>query len=153
MATPTALQQGDVAIFQTNDEGDILVQGGVVEMTGGLEVAAYLALFGGNVEDDGSSGNALQYWGNIGETSPARKQVSRTQHIINGLPATTGNLKRVEDAAKLDLQFFITDKIASSVTVTVGMPAVKRIRITIAIDAFGFESVFEFTENWEASIT
>ena len=46
-------QQGDVLLFQTVDDGEINIENGVVEMSGGLETAAYLSLYGGNEDDDG----------------------------------------------------------------------------------------------------
>ena len=50
-------QEGDVLLFQTNDEGDIESIDGVVTMSGGLETMFYLSIFGGNEDDDATSGN------------------------------------------------------------------------------------------------
>ena len=47
------IQQGDVKLIQTNDDGDINIINGVTEMSGGLETTVYLALFGGNEDDNG----------------------------------------------------------------------------------------------------
>lgn len=146
------LQQGDVKLFQTDDNGDISVIDGVVEMSGGLETAAYLSLFGGNDDDDGRDGNPLEWWGNIGENIQARQYRSETQNLIQGLPATTGNLQRIEDAAKRDLDWFLSVGVASSVAVGVIIPGLNRIKITIEIEANGEESSFSFTENWKAAV-
>ena len=40
-------QQGDVRLFQTNDGGEITVENGLVEMSGGLETCAFVDM--GNV--------------------------------------------------------------------------------------------------------
>lgn len=143
-------QQGDVKLFQTTNDGDISVTGGIVAMSGGLETAAYLSLFGGNENDDGRPDNVLNWWGNIGEDDLSRKYRSETQNLLRALPATTHNLLRVEDAANIDLAWFLTEKVASSVTVTVGIPGINKIRIVVDIEANGVESTFEFTENWKA---
>lgn len=144
-------QQGDILLFQTTDDGEINVEDGIVEMSGGLETAVYLSLFGGNEDDNGLSDTNLIYWGNIDEIDPARQYRSETQHLLQSIPTTTGNLRRIEDAANRDLAWFIEKKIASSVTVTVSIPGLNKIKIVINIEAQGEESSFEFVENWKAS--
>lgn len=144
-------QQGDVKLFQTDNEGDIEVRDGVVEMSGGLETAAYLSLFGGNEDDDGRGDSPATWWGNLGETDEARQYRSETQNILRALPATSGNLRRVEDAARRDLQWFTVYRVASALSVSASMPGVNRVKITVNIEAYGDESRFEFVENWKAS--
>ena len=39
------MQDGDVLLFQTKDDGDISITDGIVQMTQGLETAVYLSLF------------------------------------------------------------------------------------------------------------
>lgn len=145
-----AAQQGDVSLFQTDNEGDITVEGGIVTMSGGLETSAYLSLFGGDEDDDGRADNPANWWANIDEVDPAKEYHSETQNLLQALPATTGNLRRIEDAANRDLAWFITDKVASSVNVVAGIPGINRIKLTIDIEANGEESSFEFVENWKA---
>lgn len=146
-----AEQQGDVLLFQTDDDGEINVVDGIVEMSGGLETAAYLSLFGGNEDDDGRDSNPANWWGNRDEVDPARQYRSETQHLLQSIPATTGNLRRVEDAAVRDLAWFVQSGAASSVSVVASIPGVNRIKLTIDIEAQGVESSFEFVENWKAS--
>lgn len=143
-------QQGDVLLIQTNDDGEITVVNGVAEMTGGFETAVYLSLFGGNEDDDGRSENPLKWWGNLDEVDPVLKYISKTQNILQALPATSANLKRVEDAIKEDLQWLLDKNVASSVTVAANIPALNKLKIVVEIEARGEESRFEFTENWRA---
>lgn len=144
-------QQGDILLFQTDDDGDIIVEGGVVEMTGGFETAAYVSLFGGNEDDDGRDDNEFKWWGNLGVTDPAERYVSETQNLLQALAATSANLRRVEDAAKRDLQWFLDKNIASSVTVEATIPGINRLKLIVNIEANGEESQFEFVENWKAA--
>ncbi len=144
-------QQGDINLFQTNDDGDIIVENGLVRMTGRFGTAAYLSLFGGNEDDDGSQDNSHGWWGNIDEVDPAERYVSETQNILESLPATSANLRRVEDAVRRDLQWFLVKNIANTVTVAVSIPAINRLKIVITIEAQGEEEEFEFTENWKAA--
>lgn len=144
-------QQGDVSLFQTDDGGEITVENGLVEMSGGLEAAAYLSMFGGNEDDNGQPRNAASWWGNLDETDPSRQYRSETQYLLQSIPAITSNLRRIEDAAGRDLAWFITEKAASSVEVVATIPGINRVKISISIEATGEESNFEFTENWKAS--
>lgn len=142
----------DVRLYQTDDGGEMEIVDGVVILSPGLETAAYLSLFGGNEADDGRKDSASQYWGNLGETDPARQYRSETQHLLRALPATSGNLKRVEDAANRDLAWFLSERVASSVAVSVALVGLNRVSFTITIEAVGTESRFEFVENWKASV-
>ena len=143
-------QQGDILLFQTDDGGDIAVEDGLVRMSGGLETAAYLSLFGGNEGDDGRERSPANWWGNLGQ--PAERQYrSGTQHLLQSIPATSGNLRRIEDAASRDLAWFTEQKVASSVTVSASIPGVNRVQVSIVIEAVGVESDFTFVNNWKSS--
>jgi phage gp46-like protein len=144
-------QQGDVLLYQTDDDGDITVEGGTVTMSGGLETAAYLSLFGGNEDDDGRDDNPLNWWGNIDEVEPANRYRSETQNLLQAIVATSANLLRVEAAAQRDLAWLLSERVASSVTVSASIPALNRVRLTITIEANGVESDFDFVENWKAA--
>ena len=146
------MQQGDVLLEQTDDGGEITVVNGVITMSGGLETAAYLSLFGGNGDDDGRKGNPKTWWGNLLEISPAKKYISETQHLLQSIPAVSASLRKIEDAAKKDLNWFLTESIASSVTVLASIPDLNKITLTVIIEAVGNESEFEFTENWKAGV-
>lgn len=146
------LQQGDVLLFQTNDDGEINVENGIVEMSGGLESAAYLSLFGGNEQDDGRLGSEETWWGNVIEPVLTRRQRSETQYLLRSLPLTSFNLPRVQDAATRDLAWFLTDNVASSVTVLASIPKANTLNLIITIEAKGEESRFEFTQNWKAAL-
>ena len=137
-------QQGDVLLFQTVDDGEINIENGLVEMSGGLETAAYLSMFGGD-ED------LKEWWGNLEETEPARKYRSETQNLLQSIPATSGNLRRIEQAATRDLAWFLELKVASSVDVSASIPSINHVSITVVIEAEGVQSEFNFVENWEAT--
>jgi len=132
-------QQGDILLFQTDDDGEINVNDGIVEMSGGLETTAYLSLFGGN--EDGS-----EWWGNLSENEPSKKYNSETQNLLLSIPATSGNLKRIEDSVNRDLAWFLEKKLATSITASVSIIALNTIKIIIDID----QTTFEFIENWRA---
>lgn len=142
-------QQGDVRLFQTNDNGNISVDAGIVAMDGGLETAAYLSLFGGNHLDDLSQNTPFSWWGNIGETDTAFQYRSLFQWAKTQYPLTSGNLVRFEDAAKRDLQWFLDKQIASEVNVSATIPGLNTLALDVEILAYGQRNQFRFTENWE----
>lgn len=144
-----AAQQGDVILCQTLDDGEISVAAGSVAMSGGLETAAYLSLFGGNEDDDGSDGNPANWWGNIDETRAEREYHSETQNLLQGLPATANNLQRVEAAAGRDLAWMVSVGAATDIEVVATIPAINRVKLTIDIDG---DQTLEFVENWQAAL-
>jgi phage gp46-like protein len=141
----------DVLLFQTNDNGEVEIESGLVTLTPGLDTAAYLSLFGGNWKDDGSQNNRQTWWGNLGEQDPSRRYRSETQYLLGTIPATSRNLRRVEDAAARDLQWLLDESIASSLTVSASLIGLNRVKIEITIRAEGDEAQFDYTENWRAS--
>jgi phage gp46-like protein len=123
----------DVLLRQTNDGGDITIQGGLLLMSEGLETAAYLSLFGGNEDDPGDTDTTLQWWGNLLEAAPERAYRSETQALLHALPAIPANLRRIEQAASRDLQWLLDTARASSVTVEATIPAIDRVAISLVI--------------------
>lgn len=142
-------QSGDVLLFQEDDGGTIDIESGLVLMTCGFETAAYLSMFGGDDEDDGTSDSAVQYWGNLLTTEPSEQYRSETAFLLQTLPLTSANLLRLQDAAERDLQWFLDDSIASEVTVVVTATELNRVNFDITIAAIGEQSNFTFTQNWE----
>lgn len=123
----------DIALKQTNDGGELTVANGQLLTSDGLETAAILSLFGGNTDDSGlAADDAIQFWGNLLEVDPARKQRSQTQHLLATLPITPASLQRFEEAALADLAWF-EDSIADSIAVVASMPGINRIQLNVVI--------------------
>lgn len=141
----------DVLLFQTDDNGEIEIEGGRVTLSPGLDTAAYLSLFGGNWKDDGSQNNRQTWWGNLDETEPSKRYRSETQFLLGTIPAISRNLRRIEDATTRDLQWLLDESVASSLTVSASLIGLNRVKIEIVIRAEGDESQFSYTENWRAS--
>jgi len=144
-------QQGDIVLTQTDDDGDICVVDGLVAMSGGLSTSVYLSLFGGNEDDGGEQDSVLNWWGNIDENELERQYRSETQYLLQGIPATSGNLRRIEDAAVRDLDWLLSSNVASKVSVAASIPGLNRIKLIIDLEANGEESRFEFVENWKVA--
>lgn len=143
------MSQGDVLLFQTPDDGDIEIEDGRVTVSGGLETAAYLSLFGGNENDSGRADDPLTWWGNIDESLPEREYRSETQYLLRSIPAVPANLRRLERAAERDLAWMVPN-VATAVSAAATMPARNRVRLTVSIEAAGRPSEFEYYANWRA---
>lgn len=139
-------QQGDVLLYQSNDNGEIIAEGGLIQMSSGLETSAYLSLFGGQEQDDGRPDNPLSWWGNLGET-PERQYRSETQYLLRSIASVPANLRRIEDAVRRDLGWMLSTGVASEVTVEASMPALNTVRIAVNING---DTTLEFVENWRA---
>jgi phage gp46-like protein len=140
---------GDILFRATADGGEISYVEGQPEMTTDLSNLVYLALFGGNAEDDGTAATEkFQWWGNFIEAVPSRRLRSRTQNVLRGAAITPGDLPRFEDAILQDLQFIKLDKIASSINAEISITAPKRLEIEITIDAEGSQQNFTLVPNW-----
>ena len=79
-------QQGDVVLFQSLDDGEIVIEGGLATMDGGLQTAVYLSLFGGNEDDDGLAQNPKTWWANLDENQPVLRYRSRLQNLLRSIP-------------------------------------------------------------------
>jgi phage gp46-like protein len=138
----------DVRLFHGPDGGDIEYVNGQAVLGDGLETAVYLSLFGGNQVDSGrASDDSRQWWGNLTESSAARKYRSEFQYLLARLPATTGNLVALQDAALRDLAWMSPD-IARSITVVLTMPALNRVRAQIQIETHDGVYAFSFSSSW-----
>lgn len=138
----------DVLFFNTADGGEVEVVNGVMTLDDGWATAAYLSLFGGNSEDSGDEAEGpLQWWGNVGETDPARKYRSEFQYLLTSLPAITSNLVRLEEAAVRDLTRTF-DGIADRITARASMPALNRLAVAINIEVNNVTRTFMLASAW-----
>jgi phage gp46-like protein len=140
----------DVRLYHAADGGEIDFVGGEPVMSDGLETAVYLSLFGGNAEDSGLPGDrSKQWWGNLSELVTARQLRSETQYLLDVLPPTTGNLRRIENAVQNDLAWLLAAKLATDVAALASMPARNSVALDVAITvATGERPRFTFPSSW-----
>jgi phage gp46-like protein len=141
--------EGTIDLRQTSDGGDIAFVDGAAVQCSGLSPAAYLSLFGGNEDDAGGRDTSRQWWGNlIGEDTYR----SETQNLLRSMPATSGNLRKVEAAALRDLAWLVSSGAADSVTVAASIPALNALHVDVAVTAEGKQTKYTYSENWAASV-
>lgn len=142
--------QGDLLVFQTGDGGNITIeQNQDVQQTGGFETDFYLSLFGGNEDDDVSPSSKKSWWANLLEDDPAFQFRSRFQNLLISLPLVSGNIRKLEDAAKLDLQSYIDIGAVETIEVTISITGPRRVRIVIDSVADGENIQVVFLANWQ----
>ncbi len=138
----------DVLLRHFADGGDLNYVNGQVVTAAGLETAAYLSMFGGNERDSGlEATDPLEWWGNKSETLPERRYRSQTQHLVASLPIIPANLRRIEDAAGVDLEWFVSTKVADYINVVASMPKINTVQLDITIRIVNEEFTFSFTES------
>ncbi len=145
------ITQGDVLVFQTVDGGNIIIeQNQDVQLTGGFETDFLMSLFGGNEQDDGSANNKNNWWANLMENDPAFQFRSRTQNLLISLPLVSGNLRKIEDAAKIDLKPYVDSGAITELNVLVLITGPRRVKIVITALADGENIDITFLANWQA---
>ena len=145
------MNQGDVLLFQSNDGGNITIEtNDDVKLTGGFETDFFMSLFGGNQDDDGSVNNKNNWWANLMEDDPAFQFRSRTQNLLINLPLVSGNLRKIEDAVKIDLKSYVGLGAITELTVAVSIPGPRRVRIVINAFADGNSISIVFLAHWQA---
>ena len=108
--------EGDVLLVETPDGGDVVVEDGLIKPCKDFSTAVYLSLFGGNKADDGKVKNNRTWWGNVlAGVREDEKIISRFQAVIIGMPFSIKNIRAAENAARLDLNWFIEKKIADEI--------------------------------------
>lgn len=145
------LTQGDVLLFQTPDGGNITIElNGDVKLTGGFETEFFMSLFGGNQDDDGSANSKKSWWANFMEDDPAFQFRSRTQNLLISLPLVSGNLRKIEDAVKIDLKSYLDLGAITELNVSISITGVRRVKIVITALADGNEISITFLAHWQA---
>lgn len=139
----------DAQLYQTVDGGEIRYVNGQLVTDDGLATSFYLSMFGGNIDDDATEATeAEQWWGNLIEGEPTRRYRSRTQHIIQSLPLTTGNLRTLEDAVMYDLAWTKETGLVSDLAARASIPARNTVRIDVNAEVDGKVIPFQFVKPW-----
>lgn len=142
--------QGDIRLFQTGDGGNItMVSNSDVTLTGGFETDFYMSLFGGNEDDDGSDASTKSAWMNLLEDDPAFHFRSRTQYLLISLPLVSGNLRKIEDAVKIDLKPYVDSGAITELAVAVSITGPRKVKIRITALADGKQIDIAFLSNWQ----
>jgi phage gp46-like protein len=133
------LRQGDIYIYLTEDGAEISVINGEPVMDGGFESAVLISLFANENKD---------HWMNE-YMSEDEKMKGNFYSFIKNTAKTLTTMRKAEELAKLDLQWFIDIKAADDIQVTINSESPIRINMEINILADG-NTIFNRTYgvNW-----
>lgn len=160
----------DQAIGESDGNGgDLKLLGNDIALVYGNENQVYLALFGGNVEQNTppivTANQTEDFWGNnlFWPNDPSRQFNSNTERILNTTALNSAGRIIIENAVKSDLKFL--QDLGATVNVVVTIPGINMVNINIqtiysngvrrlTIIKFGKEltdgdfSLFDFNEDF-----
>ena len=106
------MQTTDILLYETGSGGDLAVLSNDLVMTEALYQQVYLALFGGNVEDDTrqkytESEERFDYWGNslVWNETVTRQFNSKTERALLNNPINSSGRLAIIQAVTEDLRY------------------------------------------------
>lgn len=126
----------DLAIIETGNGGDLILNGNDLGVVKGIENMPYLGLFGGNVEQITSAdkiSDSKDWWGNdlLMKSNPSIQFNSIIEKTLNTTGLTSAGRIVIENAIKKDLEFLAEQ---ATISVTVTITATDRIDINIRVE-------------------
>lgn len=138
----------DVLIFQTPDGGEVTCTAGQILLDDGVASVVYISLWGGNEDDSGSDADKpKEFWANKIETDATKKIRSRTQALLRSIPATSGNLRLIEEAVAQDLAWMLETKLATFVGASVSIPRLNWVNIEVSVEIQGKSFAVSFAKK------
>lgn len=135
------METKDVLLYESGDGGELDIQNGDIALTETLYQQVYLALFGGNVEENTKTNYLFteersDYWGNslLWENQPALQFNSNTERILNTTALNSSGRLTILRAVQDDLQYLID---VVNFTADVEIESSNRVRITVQFSEKG----------------
>lgn len=144
--------EGDILLIDTLDGPEMDIKNGLIISDPGFRTAVYLSLFGGNRDDNGEVVNSKTWWGNcLNDVGKNEQMVSSFQSFIKTFPLTTKNILIAESKAEQDLQWFIDEGIADTVTAEITVKTNNSIELNIIIGKSGeLIEAGNYSMQWES---
>lgn len=127
----------DLAIVETNNGGDIQLNGQDLAIVRSHENDVYLALFGGNVEGVTAlvsiEAEMVDYWANqlLFQAEGDKQYNSITEKTLNTVALSSAGRLKIENAVKEDLKF-LSDA-GAEVNVEVSIPSTNTVQIKVEV--------------------
>lgn len=144
----------DILLSEKFDGGDYTLTSNDLKVIEGFQNMPYLAMFGGNVEQDTTPERAneqeFDFWGNrlFYPSNQSFWVNSLTERLLKATPLTTSTRIEIEQQVKADLScmdsFAITE-------VVVSLVSIDRVRIYIKITQPELNEESEFRYIWDAT--
>ena len=123
----------DILIYESGDGGEFQLMNDDIATVSSLTNQVYLALFGGNIEQDTTTEIEIgderdDWWGNEYVEVPFNSTFERT---LNNVALNSSGLKQLENAAKDDMRYFSD---YADIEVSATIPDVNKLEITISLN-------------------
>ena len=145
----------DINLFESGSGGEMRILNSDLLLTETIYQTIYLALYGGNVEQDTTSEETdleenFDYWGNqlFYSNNPDKWFNSQTERVLSSVPLNGEGRKLIEDAVNADLQFLNN---VVNFEVEVSISSNNRAEIAIFISEFQNQSDRQLKMVWENS--
>ena len=145
----------DINLFEGGSGGEMRILNSDLLLTETIYQTIYLALYGGNVEQDTTSEETdleenFDYWGNqlFYSNNPDKWFNSQTERVLSSVPLNGEGRKLIEDAVNADLQFLNN---VVNFTVEVNITSINRAEIAIFISEFQNQANRQLKMVWENS--
>jgi len=127
----------DIALYQTNDGGDILLRGSDMVTTSTVDNMIFMALFGGN-----------DFWGNtmIDEGNGVTFN-SLTEKTLNEVTLNSSGRIKIQEAVIKDLAFLKQEYPTTTISVSVSIENANRVGININFDGEDFYYQWQPNDN------
>jgi hypothetical protein len=143
----------DFRLIETGNGGDLVLNGNDISLIGGWQNMIYLAMFGGNVEENTGERASEQlvesYWANelLWPNESEKQFNSSTERTLQNTPLNEHGRRQIEDAVTSDLNF-ISD--FANYRVEVEIVQQKEVRINIFVTEPDVQEEKEFQFIWNS---
>ena len=145
----------DINLFESGSGGEMRILNSDLLLTETIYQTIYLALYGGNVEQDTTSEETdleenFDYWGNqlFYSNNPDKWFNSQTERTLSSVALNGEGRKLIEDAVNADLQFLNN---VVNFTVEVNITSINKAEILIFISEFQNQANQQLKMVWENS--
>jgi hypothetical protein len=145
----------DLQIIEKGNGGDLVIGKSDLRIVEGFTSMPYLALFGGNVEQNTpterlTSSQYFDFWGNelFHPTNPNLQFNSNTERTLKEVVLNSQGRLRIEQAVKSDLAF-MND--FCNIFVEVNLPAIDRVEIRVKLTEKTNQQVRTFIYIWDGT--
>lgn len=130
----------DIHIYESGNGGEMEIVNGDLLLTDTIYQAIYLALFGGNTEENS------EWWGNelFYPNEESKWLISETERVLNNTPLNSQGRETIETAVKTDLEFL---KEIINIEVNVSIKSENAVKIEILIRDFDSDVNLEIIWN------
>ena len=145
----------DINLFEGGSGGEMRILNSDLLLTETIYQTIYLALYGGNVEQDTTEDESdleenFDYWGNqlFYSNNPDKWFNSQTERVLSTVALNGEGRKLIEDAVNADLQFLNN---VVNFEVEVNIAANNKAEIIIAISEFQNQANRQLKMAWDNS--